>query len=264
MNWFDYGIIHFLNSFAQRSRIFDIWMVQVSGNHLIVGGVLMVMFWWAWMEHGKESEEKREMLVVLLFSTTFAVLAARTLALSLPYRERPLSNPLLHFQLPFTANPGLLLHWSSFPSDHAVVEFCVATGLWIVSRRLGAWAIGYSVLISLPRIYAGAHYPTDVLAGALLGGGFAFLSKVESLKKAARVALNYLDRRPAALYALLFMFTFEVGEMFGSVRELGMLGLKTALRWPAWVVAALAGTLLVAGLLCALVWLRQEKPNSAA
>jgi undecaprenyl-diphosphatase len=264
MNWFDYGIIHFLNSFAQRSWIVDTWVVQVSGTHLMVGGILMVMYWWAWMEYGKENKENREILVVLLFSTTVGVLAARALAFSLPFRQRPLSNPLLHFQLPISANPDTLLHWSSFPSDHAVVEFCLATGLWIVSRRLGAWAIGYSVLISLSRIYAGAHYPTDILAGALLGGGFAFLSKAESLKKAARIALNYLDRRPAALYALLFVCTYEVGEMYDSVRQLGILGLRTARRYPAWEVGAVAGPLLVAALMGALVWLKWEKRSSAA
>ena len=128
----------------------------------------MAMFWWAWMEYGKESIEKRKTLAVNRVVTAFAVIVARLLALSLPYRERPLRNPLLHFQIPFTANPNELIHWSSFPSDHAVLAFCVATGLWLVSRRLGALAIAYAFVTNVPRIYTGAHYPTDFLAGALL------------------------------------------------------------------------------------------------
>jgi undecaprenyl-diphosphatase len=100
----------------------------------------------------------------------------------------------------------------------------------MVSKRLGALAIAYAALISLPRIYTGIHYPTDILVGALLGIGIAFLAKVSSLRNIASVALNYLGRRPAYLYCLLFMLTFETAEMFDSLRQIGVLGIKFALK----------------------------------
>ena len=262
MNWFDYGIMHFMNSLARRSWFIDATLVQIADNRLMVGGILMVMFWWAWVKCGKDSEEKRESLIVLLFVTAFSVFVTRAIAFSLPFRERPTGNPLLHFQLPFTANPASLIHWSAFPSDHAAVEFCVAAGLWLVDRRLGKWAIGYAALISIPRIYAGDHYPTDILAGAAIGIAVAFLSRMASLRKAARIALNYLEPRPPALYALLFLITFEIGEMFDSVRRFGVLLVKAALHYPAWQLGAVGGPIVAAGLLATVIILKRGKRRS--
>jgi len=57
-----------------------------------------------------------------------------------------------------------------FPSDHAVLFFALATGLFMAHRKLGiaayAWVI---VAICFPRLYLGIHWPTDVIAGAAVG-----------------------------------------------------------------------------------------------
>lgn len=66
----------------------------------------------------------------------------------------------------------------SFPSGHTSNAFCNATHLalnyrkWYVIAPAYTWAcaIGYS------RMHLGMHYPSDVLAGAVLGSGSAWLS----------------------------------------------------------------------------------------
>lgn len=254
MNSFDIWIIHFVNSFARHSWIADAILVEAAGNGLLAGGVLMIMFWVAWGKHGKNSVENRQSLALTLAATTFAVVAARIVALNLPYRQRPLHNLLLHFQLPYTADPTALISWSSFPSDHAVLYFCVATGIAIVSRRLGALAISYATLMAFLRIYIGAHYPTDVVGGALLGIGFAFLSKVARFRKAAGRALDYLGRRPGYLYALLFGWTYEMGEMFDSLRHIGLLVLSIGRKYPTWQLELATATLFLVGLVCVAAW----------
>jgi len=64
---------------------------------------------------------------------------------------------------------------SSFPSNPATVGFSIATAVWLYNRWLGALFLALTTLFGLSRIYCGVHYPSDVIAGALLGGLSAYL-----------------------------------------------------------------------------------------
>lgn len=88
-----------------------------------------------------------------------------------------LNQPLVHLvdrARPYTAHPDALVlaHRSvdpSFPSDHSVLAGSVAAALWLVSRRFAAVAAVVGLALALSRVYVGAHYPGDVLAGLALG-----------------------------------------------------------------------------------------------
>ncbi|MBI4393149.1 MAG: phosphatase PAP2 family protein [Euryarchaeota archaeon] len=66
----------------------------------------------------------------------------------------------------------------SFPSGHAVRAFAFATILALekVDRKWVIGAAAFATVISLSRIYAGAHYPTDVIGGAIWGVVCAWVS----------------------------------------------------------------------------------------
>lgn len=64
----------------------------------------------------------------------------------------------------------------SFPSGHTLASFEAATVLLIRDKRFGIPAMVLAVLVALSRLYLYVHYPTDVLAGAVLGIGIAFLA----------------------------------------------------------------------------------------
>ncbi len=57
----------------------------------------------------------------------------------------------------------------SFPSGHAALLFLVATAMWQRDRRKGYWLFAGAGFVAFARVYAGVHFPGDVLAGALLG-----------------------------------------------------------------------------------------------
>ena len=57
----------------------------------------------------------------------------------------------------------------SFPSGHTLVSFEAATALTVYHRKWGVAAFALAALIAYSRLYLFVHYPTDVLAGAVLG-----------------------------------------------------------------------------------------------
>jgi undecaprenyl-diphosphatase len=227
MNSFDLSILRYFNSFAQRSPLFDHFVSGLSRNTLLNGGAIVALFWWAWNRY-RDDSERREYLLFALGASVFAIFVARVLAAILPFRTRPLHDPSLAFRLPIGMNPDVLIGWSAFPSDHAALFFCLAAGLWMVSKRLGSIAFFYAFLVvSLPQIYLGIHQPTDIIAGAFLGIGVAFLSRLEWLRKSVtRPALHWSTAYPASFNAFLFLFCFEIAELFDSMRHFGVAGYR--------------------------------------
>ncbi|MDP9181305.1 MAG: phosphatase PAP2 family protein [Actinomycetota bacterium] len=63
----------------------------------------------------------------------------------------------------------------SFPSDHATLAGAAIAGLFLVDRRLGWAATAVGLLLCADRVYIGAHYPADVLAGLTLGAAVALV-----------------------------------------------------------------------------------------
>jgi len=57
----------------------------------------------------------------------------------------------------------------SFPSGHSMSSFAVSTFLWHINHDIGNVAIVMATLIALSRLYLFVHYPTDVIAGSILG-----------------------------------------------------------------------------------------------
>lgn len=86
----------------------------------------------------------------------------------------------VHEARPYTGHPNVLVLVArsadlSFPSDHSVMAGATAAGLLLFSRRIGLVAVVAALLMAFARVYVGAHYPGDVLAGLLLGVAVAIL-----------------------------------------------------------------------------------------
>ena len=105
---------------------------------------------------------RRELAVDIVAAVILASLIAELIKL-LVDRQRP-------FEILVDANTIISASGPSFPSAHASRAFAVATlFLFSSSRRTGIVAFAIAALIAVSRVYLGVHWPSDVIAGALVG-----------------------------------------------------------------------------------------------
>lgn len=57
----------------------------------------------------------------------------------------------------------------SFPSGHSMSAFSAATILMFMNKKIGITGIILASIIAFSRVYLFVHYPSDVIAGAVLG-----------------------------------------------------------------------------------------------
>lgn len=81
----------------------------------------------------------------------------------------------------------------SFPSDHATVAGAVAVGLLFTNRRWGIVASVLAMLMAFTRVYVGAHYLGDVLAGLALGAVIAAVGRIMIVPTLTRLARRLAD-----------------------------------------------------------------------
>jgi len=106
----------------------------------------------------------------------FAAIALPGLVFTIVKRLIGRARPLVGGSLdPFLHHPGWSVEYASLPSGHATDAAAVATAigaLWPRTRPL-LWT--YAALIALSRVVLTAHYPSDVIAGVIVGAAGALL-----------------------------------------------------------------------------------------
>ena len=73
------------------------------------------------------------------------------------------------------AHPWINSHDPSFPSDHASATFAIAFAVLAFDAVGGAVFLFFALVISIGRLFIGAHYPGDVGGGFLVGLGSALV-----------------------------------------------------------------------------------------
>ena len=224
MSILDYTAFSLINGLAGRSITFDKIMVAIVDQPLLKGGLMMALIWWLWFKETDDTKSRfaRESILATIAACFFSLFSARILVNSLPFRIRPICDPSVPIIMPSGWHRQVLESWSSFPSDHAVMFFTLAVGIFFISRIIGALVLVYvTVIICFPRIFLGLHYPSDVLAGALLGTFFAVVFNQQVLRHYIAKPFNYWMLKSAGLfYGVCFLLTFEMAVLFDDIRFL--------------------------------------------
>ncbi len=232
MHYLDLNLFHWVNGWS-GTRSFDQLVAFEEGRYLF-RALVLVPYWWFWFAgHGERREQRRRIIVGALLGTFAALVLARGMALTLPFRLRPMHEIGIGYHAPSLEILRNMEDWSSFPSDTAALFFALSFGIWRLSRPLGAALMAYSALwICLPRIYLGIHYPSDILAGALLGIAvtWATIKMLEArggaLSRRIMASLSALEQqRPGLFYAAAFASAFEIAMLFDDIRAFGRVGL---------------------------------------
>jgi undecaprenyl-diphosphatase len=88
------------------------------------------------------------------------------------------------------AHPWINSHDPSFPSDHASATFAIAFAVLAFDAVAGGIFLVLAVVISVGRLFIGAHYPGDIGGGLLVGLAAALV-----VAKLARPAVVFLVRQ---------------------------------------------------------------------
>jgi membrane-associated phospholipid phosphatase len=224
-NGLNLAVIAWLGQFTMSSAHFNQIVHYISGANLFKGYPIMAAMWFFWSRDSDPKSNTRRIIVGTIAACVVAVLVARIINNVGPFQPRPIANnalPLLTFVgLPDPASQALYI-WNSFPSDHAAMYFSLAAGIFLISKRFGAFVYLYVFLfIALPRMYLGLHYATDIIAGGILGIGCTLLLNSKAgASLYERPYRHLLNRYPAAFQTALFLVCIELSMTFEDVRKL--------------------------------------------
>ena len=222
MNAFDTTILHLVNQFAGRSWSFDVAM-SVMAESLVVKAVVIAAVVGVWCSGSRG----RDVVLRTVPGIFAALLISRALSMFVvPFRVRPMANAALGFVVPAEA-PRFLERLSSFPSDHAVLFAALVVPVFLVRRAWGVALAAYvAVAIYAPRLYAGLHYPTDILAGAVIGAAVALGAYHLVPGSTVATAVSWEARRPMLFRMAAFLLALETADLFESTRKLGRFAME--------------------------------------
>ncbi|MDQ0915322.1 phosphatase PAP2 family protein [Paenibacillus sp. V4I5] len=174
----DYHWFQLINQLGNSLPALNLVMRLLASYALYVFYIGIVIYWFT------RQDLKRRMVAESLLSTYVAITFSGLLA-HFFYRDRPV---VTHNVIQLISHPAN----ASFPSNHTIGAFVIATSIWIHRRKVGKVWLVLAAGIAFSRVWTGVHYPSDVIAGAVIGIAAAVL--MHQLFKRSSLALKWLTK----------------------------------------------------------------------
>jgi undecaprenyl-diphosphatase len=164
----DEAVFRWINGWVGRSSPLDRGMEWVVSDYLVPVSLALTLTGLWFVGDEKAARMKNQIAV-------FVALSAMGLASWVVF----VNNALYFRPRPFVDHDVSLLFYqptdSSFPANTTAATFAIAAAVWGVNRRVGLALYLAAGLYGFARVYAGVHYPLDIVGGALIGVVVAFL-----------------------------------------------------------------------------------------
>lgn len=173
----DIAVFHFINSAIANSYFDSFFPFITNLNNWIL--VYVLMFGWLFLKGGKRGWITASALAIAIFVTDHIVVDFIKEEVA---RLRP-CHVLDYVRLLVPCGGG-----KSFPSAHAANNFAAAAVLSFSYSKFKWVFYIIAFLIAFSRVYIGVHYPSDIIAGGIIGFAIGFivislLSKLRNLKR---------------------------------------------------------------------------------
>jgi hypothetical protein len=156
VNAFDYSLLLYLNHLADQSPVFTKVIVAIYDDDL-KSALVAALLWWAWFGAGGTTREAetRARIVAGFCGSILCIVGVRVLAAVLPFREQPISNDAIGLHFPIA--PEGWGNWSAFPSDNAVLFFCLTIAKpalrWMRAHPASFYAAAFLVSFLIAEVF---------------------------------------------------------------------------------------------------------------
>lgn len=170
MTGFEQQIFLWFNSSAGSNGLLDA-LARLFVNDYVVPVSLSLLLLGVWFAGRTPEQRRRHQRAILAvpFALVLVNIAVATVnaADMPPDRNRPFQDhphALATAQALFYPPPD-----PAFPSNSVAVAFALVGVAWFANAKIGMLATVFGLGLGLSRVYAGVHYPLDIVAGLVLG-----------------------------------------------------------------------------------------------
>jgi membrane-associated phospholipid phosphatase len=208
---FDLWFLTAMFGLLGKRPVFDL-AVQSAVRHNVLGGIWFAAVLFVYWSASERQDSRRLRLLTTLLGCIMAILLGEGLNCIFE-RMPPNRSPGLFVYPEYMAdNPNT----NCFPSMSAAVYAAVAAGIGSLSRAVGwlSWA-AVVILIAIPRMYLGGHYPSDIFAGiACAWLGYWIALHLQPTYEGHVQRWLGADAPRLALTVLVFAWILQVGVEF--------------------------------------------------